>query len=479
MMRRALAPLALGATLLLPAQGPPVPVRPEQLPPRSPLKFVPPALITQTLPNGLRLILLEDHTLPLVHLKAVVRAGSIYDPPDKVGLSQLAGACLAAAGTKGHTADALHETLESLAADLSSEGEAEETTVTLDLLAKDLGRGLPLFAEVLLRPAFEPAKVEVERAKMAEALKRQNDEPFPAAEREFRKALYGPDSPWARTPSLKGLSALSPEDLAAYHARFFQPGTTVLAVSGDFDAARLAKEIAVVFGSWKSGKVEVPAVAPAPAESPTGVLLLDKPDLTQATVLVGELAGKRFEGGALNPDRYPMEVLNNILGGAGFNSTLMREIRSNRGLAYDAGSFYTFGADRGFFVAYSQTGVETTPQVIGLIRDLVGRAAQEPPTASEIGLARDSLLNRFVFRYDRSTGVVDEAALLALRGFPADYLATYCDRIRAVTEKDALAVAKKILRPGKQKIVVLGPAKVLLEPLKAFGPVTVIPLPEP
>ena len=479
MIRRALAPLALGASLLLPAQESPLPTRPEQLPPRGALKFAPPALVPRTLPNGLRLILLEDHTLPLVHLKAIVRAGSIYDPADRVGTAQLAGACLAAAGTAGHSADALHETLESLAADLKSEGGAEETTVTLDLLSKDLGRGLPLFAEVLVRPAFEPAKVEVERTKMAEEIKRENDEPFQAADREFRKALYGADSPWARTPSLKGLSGIAREDLAAFHARLFRPGTTILAASGDFDAASLSGKLAELFAGWASGEVGLPAVAAAPEASPSGILLLDKPDLTQATVLVGELAGKRFEGGSLNPDRYPMEVLNNILGGAGFNSALMREIRSNRGLAYNAGSFFTFGADRGFFVAYSQTGVETVPQVVGLIREILTKAVNEPPAESQLALARDGLLNRFVFKYDRPSGVVDEAALLALRGFPADYLATYCDRVRAVSEKDALAVARKIIHPEKEKIVVLGPAKALIEPLKAFGPVTVVPLPEP
>jgi zinc protease len=174
-----------------------------------------------------------------------------------------------------------------------------------------------------------------------------------------------------------------------------------------------------------------------------------------------------------------MEVMNTILGGGGFNSTLVREIRSNRGLAYGAGSFYTFGADRGIFAAYGQTGVETTAQVVGLVRDIFQKTTSAPPSEKELNLAKESLLNQFVFKYDTPQGVVDQAALLDLRGFPPDFLGTYCDRIGKVTARDALEIAQKTIHPGKQTVLVVGPAHSLKEALKEFGEVEVVPLPEP
>jgi predicted Zn-dependent peptidase len=454
-------------------------VRPEQLAPRLPLQFAPPPLVRKTLPNGLRLILLEDRTLPLVHIQALVKAGSIYDKPGEVGLARLAAASLSAAGTRSHPSGGIHETLESLAADLTSSCDTEQTTVTMNLLSKDLDRGLPLFAAVLLEPAFEAGKVDVERNKMIDALKRQNEDPYSAADRELRKHIYGASSEWSRTPTLLGLQKISRDELAAFHARYFKPGATIVSISGDIGADAMIQRLVALFGAWPGGSVEYPQASPAPGATPAGVLLFDRMDLTQATILTGELVGRRLEKGILNPDRYPMDILNHIIGGGGFNSTLMREIRSKRGLAYGAESAYTFGTDRGLFVALCQTGVESVSQVVGLIREILLKAGTSPPADKELALAKDSLINKFVFKFDRSSKIVDQEALLEMRGFPPDYLATYCDRIRKVTAADVQAAAKKFLHPGSETIVVVGPAKTLKEPLGRFGRVEVLPLPTP
>jgi zinc protease len=470
-----LVSVALGAM----AQGAPVPTRPEALPKVAPVTYAPPAFQRETLPNGMRLILLPDHRLPLVKLYAVVKAGSVYEPADKLGLAELTGTSLKAGGTKAYPADRMLETLESLAAELDTAIGAETGQVSLNLLSKDLDAGLPIFAEVLMHPAFDPAKVAVEKAKMEEEIRRQNEDPWEVGDREFSKALYGAESPWARTATVKGVEALTPADLAAFHALYFKPSSVILAAAGDFDPQLLKGRLSDLFRGWPGGAVDYSAVAPAPAEDKGGVVLVNREDLTQATVFVGELSGKRFTETGFNGDRYAMDVTNFILGGGGFTSTLTREIRSNRGLAYTAGSDYAFGTDRGIFLAYAQTGVDTAAQVCGLVRDACAEAAQKAPAAADLELAKSSIINKFVFSFQNPGQIVAQAALQEINGYPEDFTATYTDKIRAVTGEDCLRVARKYIQPPKFTYLVYGPAAKLEAGMKAYGTPKIQALPEP
>ena len=479
-MRRLLIPLvAVAAALSLRAQEAPLPVRPEQLPKAQPVAYTPPPILRETLPNGMRILLLPDHSLPLVKVYALVKAGGIYDPADQVGLAELAGVCLKAGGSEKYPADAMESTLESLAAEMASSAGRESTELSLNLLARDLDTGLPIFADVLMHPAFDAKKVAVEKAKMEEELRRQNEDPWAVGEREMAKVLYGAASPWARTSTVAGVQALTPEAMAAFHDRYFHPGAVILAAAGDFDPKALTEKLRALFGSWAEKKVDYPAVAAAPDKDAPKVVLMDKPDLTQTTVLVGELSGKRGEGASFNQDRYAMDVMNWILGGGEFASRLMREIRSNRGLAYSAGSDYSFGTDRGVYEAYCQTGVATTGEVCRLIREGFAQAEQAPPTEAEMELAKRSILNTFVFNYQNSGQIVRRAALFDFYGYPEDYLATYSERIRAVTPAQCQEVSRKYGRPETLSYFVLGPAAKVQEEMKAFGTPEVAALPQP
>jgi zinc protease len=479
MKRAALVLLLVSVSLAVLAQGAPVPTRPEALPKVGPVTYAPPAFVRETLPNGMRLILLPDHRLPLVKLYAVVKTGSVYEPADKLGLAELTGVSLKAGGTKTYPADKMLETLEALAAELDSAIGAETGQVSLNLLSRDLDAGLPIFAEVLMHPAFDPAKVAVEKAKMEEEIRRQNEDPWEVGDREFSKALYGAESPWARTATVKGVEALTPEDLAAFHARYFKPSSVILAAAGDFNPQALKNKLSDLFRAWPTGAVDYPTVERAPAEDKGGVVLVDREDLTQTTVFVGELSGKRFTEAGFNTDRYAMDVTNFILGDGGFTSTLTREIRSNRGLAYTAGSSYAFGTDRGIFLAYAQTGVDTTAQVCGLVRDACAAAAQKAPAPADLELAKSSIINKFVFSFQNPGQIVVQAALQQINGYPEDFTATYTEKIRAVTGEDCLRVARKYIQPSKFTYLVYGPAARLEAGMKAFGMPKVQALPEP
>jgi zinc protease len=319
----------------------------------------------------------------------------------------------------------------------------------------------------------------VERAKLSEALRRESEDPFSVAFREVKKRLYGASSPWARTPTLKGLEALGPEDLKAFHARLYHPAAIRLAVSGDFEPQAMLRRLERAFGGWRPPAAPAPEVAPAPPAPAPGVVLMDRASLTQATVLVGTLTAARGRGASFNRDVYAMDVANFILGGGGFNSRLMREIRSNRGLAYGAESAYQFGTSRGWFLAFTQTGTGTTAEATRILLEEIKRAAAQPPTEEEVALAKESLVKNFVFNYRSPAQVAKTASVQAAEGYPGDYLATYLDRVRAVTPADCQAVMKKYLRRGDLTVFVLGPGDTLKAPLSAFGAVEVVPVPEP
>jgi zinc protease len=476
--RHLLIALLCGASLAAFGQAA-LPTRPEQLPKAAPLTFTPPQVLRESLPNGLTLLMLPDHSLPLVRLFAVVRAGSIYDPPDKVGLAEVSGAALETGGTQKFPADRMQETLEALAAQLQASVGEEYGQVSLDLLSKDLNTGLPIFADLLVHPACAQEKLAIEKARISEELKRQNEEPWLISDIETKKLLYGPASPWARTPKVQDVEKISREDVLAFHARYFTPSGTLIAAAGDFDPERLSREITELLGGWPARKVDLPPVAAAPAEDKPSVVVMDKPDLTQATLFVAELCGKRGRAEGFNQDRYAMDVMNFILGGGGFTSRLTKEIRSNRGLAYTVRSSYSFGTDRGTFAARCQTGVGTTAEACSVIRDTVKAMTEKPPSDEELALAKESLLNVFVFNYQNAGRIVLQSAIQDFYGFPADYMASYPERIGRVTADDCLKVAQKYLHPDRMTTVVLGPAQKLKEPMQSFGTVEVKALPEP
>ena len=329
-MKSILASLVLVGSIL-PAAAADLPVRPEELPPPEEITFSPPEPIRETLPNGLRLIMLPEKRIPLVTLKAVTLAGSVCDPPGRAGLARLVGECIVTGGSEATPPGEFAEILESLGTDFTSSVRREEAVLTMNLLSRDLDRGLGLFAEVLRYPRLSEEILQVNRGTLLGEVARTRENPEFLGKQEFKRVLYGTDSPWASPPTEISLGSIAREDLQAFHGARFGPSKVILAVSGDFDPALLAKKVGELFGDWKDLGVEAPPSPAAPDESPAGLYLIDRPDLDQTTFLMGELICPRTVKGVFNEDRYPLDLLNFRLGGSSFSSVIMQEIRSSRG----------------------------------------------------------------------------------------------------------------------------------------------------
>ena len=417
-----------------------------------------------TLPNGLTLYLLEDHTTPLVLVRAMLPIGTVDEPADKLGLTVVTAALLAEGGAGKRSPDELDELLEFHGANLGSGAGEENSQVSLSVRSEDVTTLLPVFADVLQRPRFEAARFDVSINRFLESIRRREDRPDGVAARALGKAVFGPSSPLAREATEATVKAITLADVKKLYATHFGPKRTRLVITGDFDRKTLVDAVKKELGSWKGG--EPPARSWAKTEPLQRRVIIVPRKVAQAKVRLG---GPGYVRGS--PLEFPLRLANTSLGTFGIGR-LYREIRDERGLAYSAYSSVGPGPTTGLF----QAGFDTKPEQVAealevatrLIHDL-GTSA--PLTDAELSTARDVSVNAFAFRFDTPSKIAWERATYDFFGYPQNYLATWRDRIGAVTAAQA-SEASRQFDDGLQ-IVIVGPPEKLGD-LSRFGPVSTI-----
>ena len=415
-----------------------------------PLEFSFPQVEHFETANGIRVFFREDRELPLVSVTAMVGGGSLEDPDAKVGLGDLFGAVLRTGGAGAYPADDLDELLERMGADLGVETDTYATTLGLSVRSADLEKGMSILNDLLRKPLFAKPRLELARSKEIEGIRRRNDLPGTVAHRSLGQWLYQ-GHPLGRESTIASVSAVTRKDLVEFHRRHFHPNNLWLAVSGDLSLEDLKKLLAGAFGDWPRKEMKKVAIPPLP-EKPAAVLLLSKKDIPQTTILMG---ARGIDKAA--PDLAAVQVMNFILGGGGFNSRLMREIRSNRGLAYSVYSYFQIGRRLpGLFLIGAETKSESTVEVVNLAREIMSRMRASEVSEEELRLAKESLINSFVFAFDDSHAVVARELRLDFYDYPQDFLETYRDRIAAVTGADVLAAARRHLDPAQLTIALVG-----------------------
>jgi zinc protease len=435
-----------------------------------PFSFVPPKADRTVLSNGMVLYLLEDPELPLVHVSALVRTGSAYDPPDKSGLAQLTATLLRTGGTSDQNPQAINEALEFMGAEMEFSMGRESGVASFSALKKDFPRALSIFGGLLRKPVFDPTQLDLAKKQEVEAIRRSNDNPEEIAYREFRKVLYE-GNPRGQIPTIESIAKIRQEDLAAFHKRFFRPNNILLGVSGDFKKEEMIHSLEEAFRDWERSLIELPFL-PSPSPRDKKLLYHAPKDLPQATILLGHLSIPLG-----HPDHIPFKVLNFILGGGGFNSRLTQEIRSNQGLAYSVGSFYQGRVGYGVFGALCQTKSSTAHKAISLLYGIMeGLKNNQKPSPEELDWAKKTLVNQFIFSFTSSASIVSQQMQLEYDGLPEDYLEQYQDRVAAVNLEKLRRVAEKHLHPEKSLLLVVGKEEDFDQPLSSFGLVNRIEL---
>ncbi|WP_427157960.1 M16 family metallopeptidase [Aliinostoc sp. HNIBRCY26] len=412
------------------------------------------------LQNGLVVYLMEDHELPLVSGTALVRTGSRWEDGNKVGLAALTGTVMRDGGTKKHTADELNEILEQRAASVEASISEGAGSASFDALSEDVETVFGLFAEVLREPVFAQEKLDLAKTQAKGAIARRNDNPDSITSREFRKLIYGKDSPYARTVEYATIDRITREDLVRFHGDFFHPNNTILGIVGDFDSKKMRSLIQAQLGNWprnpKMMKLPLPEVTQA---NTGGVFFVNQPQLTQSSVLVGHLGG-RFD----NPDYAALDVLNGVLNG--FGGRLFNELRSRQGLAYSVYGVWSPRFDYpGMFITGGQTRSDATVQFVKALQAEIKRIQAQPVTAQELTLAKESTLNSFVFNFQDPAQTLSRLMRYEYYNYPADFLFRYQKAVSATTAADVQRVAKQYLKPENLVTLVVGNQTAIQPPL--------------
>ena len=434
-----------------------------------PLEFKPPKVKRVVAKSGMIIYLLEDHELPLVYLRAAVRTGNYLEPDDKLGLAEICGSVMRTGGTASMSGDQIDEELEYVAGAVESSIGEESGLVTVNVLKKDFDRGLAIFADVLTKPVFDQKKIDLKKMSMVETIRRRNDQPSEITRREWKRLVYA-GHPFGRVSTIKTVSSVTRDDLIAFHQKYFFPNNVILTASGDFTEEELLAKLDRAFADWKPRDEKVPYAPEVPLKLDASVNHIQKA-IPQTNIRMGHLGVTKSD-----PDWYAIEVMDQILGGGGFVSRMMREVRSSRGLAYSVGTAVTGGRTRGVFLAACQTKTKSTLETASLMEEIIRGMGEKPVTPEELKTAKDSILNSFVFQFTSSYGVATQQADLEYLGLPADWLETYRDKIAAVDEAAVQAVAKKHLHPDKMTVLVVGDKAQFDKPLSTLGEVKDLPL---
>ncbi len=423
-----------------------------------------PKIERSTLPNGMRLYLLEDHELPMVHGTALIRTGNLFDPPDKIGLAQMTGSVMRVGGTTSKTGEELDLQLEDVAAHVESEIGETSGSVNFSALKENAADVMRVFHDVLISPEFRQDKIDLAKSQARSAFARRNDSPQSILGREFASVIYGRDNSYGWEESYATIGNITRPDLQGFHKRYFFPKNVMLAVWGDFDSAQMKSQVEKLFADWT---VEQPPVPPFPkvtVKDSAGTYLAVKTDVTQTFFAMGHL------GGEFRDKDYPaLETLADILGG-GFHSRLMEIVRTKMGNAYNISASWGASYDHpGLFEISGSTKSVSTVETLAVALKEVERIRTTEVSEEELKTAKDTALNSLVFAFDTRSKSLGRALTYEYYGYPADFIDQYQKALAAVTRADILRVAKEHLDPAKIAIVAVGNPNGFDKPLDQLG----------
>ena len=433
-----------------------------EFPPLAEIQF--PDYERYELDNGIVVYLMEDHELPLVTGSATFRTGNRLDPSDKVGLSAIMGDTLRMGGTETYPPTVLNQRLEQRAASVETGVDITSGSASFDALTEDLDEVFALFADVIRYPAFDPDQVDLVKTQYQGSIARRNDSPNDIASREFRKLIYGGDSPYARTIEYTTLNNISRDDLLAFYRASLQPNNMILGIVGDFDSTFMKARVKKYFGDWQVDNTrQMTTKLPDVSQANTGIFFIDQPQLSQSYIQIGHLGGQRDD-----PDYFALSVLNEVLNG--FGGRLFNQIRSRQGLAYLVYAFWAARYDYpGTFIGGGQTASETTVPFIRSFLAEIDQVRTTPITREELDRAKDSVLNSFVFNFQRPVQTLSRLIRYEYYNYPSDFVFRFQRGVEATTIEDVLRAAQTHLKPDQLTTLVVGNAAEIDPPLKSLS----------
>lgn len=401
------------------------------------------------LDNGMVLLLAEKHDIPMVTVNMAIKAGNTAVAGDKPGLASIT-ASLLMQGTTKRTANQISSEIDFIGGSLSTGGGDDFANAGLRVLKKDIRTGFDLLSDVIMNPVFDQKEIDRKVKSTLAEIQRQKEEPNIVANEAFQKAVYGGHA-YGRTNDdvAAYLPKLTRQDIIDFYKARYSPSNTIIAVVGDVNEKEVVSLLNEYFNGWKRNDQPLPTPVVPPVIEKTSIRKIDK-SITQANIVMGHIGISRE-----NPDFYAVSIMNYILGGGGFSSRLMDNIRDNKGLAYDVHSSFAAQKETGIFEVGIQTKNESANDVIGETFKEIRRIQADLVSEKELADAKAYLTGSFPLRMDTSSKIAGMLASIEIYNLGLDYPQKYTSLINSVTREDIQRVAKKYLHPDRLVIVVV------------------------
>ena len=459
---RLLAALLCAGGLL--AAQEPFPTRPPAPTRLRPVRF--PPFQEVALPNGMTLLLVENHEEPTLSLSLSFRAGSAYDPAGKEGVAALVAELLTK-GTPARDADQIASTIEGVGGSIGASVGEDFLTVTADVLSDHADLAFSLLGDVTRRPTFPDKELELARTRFLSALAVELSQAENVAARTFTKEIFGLN-PYGRNTSAEAYKAITHDDVVAFANRRLRPGGALLVVAGDITLAH-ARELAnQAFGGWHGAAPAAPVFATAPAKHGTDILLVNRPGSVQSNIVIGNTTFLPTDTGY-----YAARIANHVLGG-GSDSRLFTILREQKSWTY--GSYAALRRNRGlgYWEATFEGRTEVSDSALVELLHQIDRIRTETIPDSELTAAKGYLVGSFPLTIETPRQIAQAVTTARLLGLPSDYLQRYRERLAAVSARRARAAAQRVIHRDALTIVVVGDAKTLYDKLKAIAPVRLV-----
>lgn len=417
-----------------------------------------------TLKNGLAIMLVEHHELPVVSMQLVFQSGSANDPLDKPGVASVTFDMMDE-GTAKRDALQIAEDLAFLGASMGLNAGVDGSFIMLQTLKEKLNDALEIFSDVLLNPSFPQKEFDrIQKTRLASLLQ-ENDQPAIVATKAFNKVIFGANHPYGSPAngSPASIKSMTVADLKKFYGEVVLPNNATLIVTGNVTLKELVPILERYLGSWQKWAASTLKINAKDLRAKSGIFLVDKPQAPQSQLRIGHVGVSRD-----NPDYFAIEVMNTILGGQ-FTSRINYNLRERRGYTYGARSGFSYRKFAGPFVA--SAGVKSSVTDSSVIETLyeIKRIRDEAVTAEELADAKMSMMLRYPTNFETPAQIASQLANIVLYNLGDDYFNKYIDNIKKVTIADVQRVAKMYLSPENLSVVIVGDVATIKEPLEKLN----------
>jgi zinc protease len=427
-------------------------------------KFTLPQIHHRQLSNGLSVVVVEHHELPVVTMNLVVKSGAAADPQNRAGLASLT-ADLLDEGTKNRTALEISNTLTDIGARLGTGADWDSSSTTLTTLTRHLSRALDVFADVVTNPAFQDDELKRARARRLSNVKQQKDDATAIANVVYASILYGRNHPYGH-PAIgdeDSLGAIKANDVRGFYETFYRPNNSTLIVVGDVTADSIMPQLERAFSGWQKADVPAVAIPSVMDREHSGIYIVDRPDSAQSVINIGQVGVARS-----TPDYFPLLVLNTMLGGQ-FVSRVNLNLREDKGYTYGARTSFDYRREAGPFTASAGVITKNTKEsVFEFLKELRGVRGGIPITEKELEFSKQAIIRGFPRTFETPGQMANRLSDVVLYGLGDNYFNSYIQNVRAVTLADVQRVANRYLDPSRMTILIVGDRKVIEPGLRSL-----------